>query len=398
MSLTVAIIGEMWEASFARATARSLAGWLPQDAEIVVPFELGRAVIDVCPRQPLVLPPAPPGFQSYKRVREQTLKQLGDDHQGVLLLFAGTSPANDQPIERLGSPFTFERVVEWVPPYGGGPLTVIHFERSHHSPPVNPEHNVTSTGSLDLWALDAGDNYFQALVKIADSSGPPLWPQYGCHQPVFAYNTNEFYEPSVDTHDDYFILGSGLLGLRMVIESQPRNGARVIVYDINPDQLLWTRFVLENAGDMPEFDRLIQVFGSKYPHVEIRSVLPHESQNAYRQQDWYRRNHKLISKIVSNLKWEFIQCDLLTNPLPVFNRLLPLRSLFFMYLDLFVVWHIDGETPWVENYAGMASSLENIVRERTGSYVTFLPGRHSASFQLQPTSPFVACGGDSSCT
>jgi hypothetical protein len=388
MNLVVAIVGERWEACFARRTARSLAAWLTESMEIVVPWEYERFMTDVCPRQPRVLDPAPTGFQSYQQVRERTLAQVGQ-HQGALLLFAGTVPATAWPVKSLGPAFKEDRVVEWISGPVVGSQTRLHFARAPHRPPVDPRHEITRVGKLDLWSVDTGEDYFQALMEMAPSKEPAIWPQYGCSRPVFVYNTNDFDERAVARHEDYFILGSGLLGLRMVAESQPRAGARVVVYDINPDQLLWIQFVLDHARDTIELDRLIEAFQAEYPAVLIRSVLRHERENAHSQQDWYRRRRLQIAELTAQLEWEFVACDLMTDPLPVLNRIRQFRSLFFMYLDLFVIWQTDHEPVWVERYPAMAESLERVVRERAQRLVSFLPRSDSESFQLQRGSPFA---------
>ena len=388
MNLVVAIIGERWEACFARRTAKSLITWLTEAADILVPWEYERFIGDICPQQHQVLAPAPPGFQSYRQVRERILTQIGR-HQSTLLLFAGTLPITDRPLESLGPAFKEDRVVEWIPGPVVGSQTLLRFSRARHCPPADPRHEVIRVGTLDLWNVDTGADYFQALIEMAISNEPAIWPQYGCNRPVFVYNTNDFHEPTIAAHEDYFILGSGLLGLRMVVESQPRAGARVVAYDINPDQLLWIQFVLRHAGDIPELDRLIESFQSAYPSVLVRSVLPHEQENAYSQREWYRRRHRRIAEVAAQLEWEFVTCDLLTNPLPILNRIRPFRSLFFMYLDLFVVWHTDHELAWVECHAALAASLESVVSERVQGHVSFLPGPNSKSFQLQRGSPFV---------
>src|SRR2546430_16422916 len=100
MSTTVAIVGEEWEAGFVRATARSLADWLPSDAEICVPSELERAVADFCPRALRIAAATRPGFQGFGEMRRRVLREAGCG-KGVLLLAAGALPLGERPLERL---------------------------------------------------------------------------------------------------------------------------------------------------------------------------------------------------------------------------------------------------------------------------------------------------------
>jgi hypothetical protein len=206
---------------------------------------------------------------------------------------------------------------------------------------------------------------------------------------VFTYNTNNFDEAPVEAHDDYVILASGLLGLRMIVDSKPSNGARIIVYDINSDQLRWLKFVLKVSGEISDFEKVIERFRSQSHSASVRSVLPHESTNASCQAEWYRKNHYRLAELVPQVEWEFVECDVWTAPSVLLNRLRPGRKLFFMYLDLFMVWHVNDDCPWVENYANIAASLEDSVKERARGPVTFLPGKRSSAFQIQLGSPFA---------
>ncbi len=388
MSLTVAIVGEEWEAGFARATARSFTRWLPADAEVCVAAELARTVADVCPRRLRISAATRPGFQEYAEVRRRVLRDA-DGGDGILLLAAGTLPIDDHPLERLGASWRQERVVEWHAPTEEAHPSVLRFQGPPHCPPNRPRHTVERVGALDVWNIDGGRSYFQALTELNGAGGPPVWSQYGARRPVFAYNTNGFSEPPIAAHDEYIILGSGLLGLRMIAESGPDTGARVLVYDINPDQLLWIRFLLEASGEVAELEEVVEEFQSRYPAVIVRPVLAHEAANAFRQAAWYRRNRRRLAEIRSMLSWEFLECDLWTDPATLLNRVLPVRRLFFMYLDLFVVWHIADESSWVEKHSEMAVSLEEAIRRRAKGFVSFLPGPHSEVFQLQPESPFA---------
>jgi hypothetical protein len=397
MNLTVAVIGETWEAAFVRATLRSLPEWLPQEAQVCVLSEFKHCLDDRFPRSVRFVDATKPGFQSYEDMRERVLAENGEG-KGVLLLAAGALPVGTKPLEYLGASQTRERVFEWHAPIENAATSVLCFQQPPHSPPARPRHTVKRAGALDLWTIDGECNYFQGLTHLQQGDAPPVWTQYGLHRPVFVYNTNEFDEPPIAVHDEYCILGSGLLGLRMVAESRPEPGARVVVYDINPDQLLWIKFVLEVCAEIAELDEVIEQFGAKHPSLTIRPVFAHEQDNASRQAEWYRQHRELLHQLRSKLHWEFVECDLWNEPTVLFNRMNRTGNLFFMYLDLFVVWHTDNGSPWVEDHIAAARSLEALIRARTRGQVTFLPGPDSTRFQLHPESPF-ALGKDSpSCT
>jgi hypothetical protein len=388
MGMKVAIIGEEWEARFARETANSFANWLPMDAEVCVPSEFERTIAGYGFRQLHVAMARRPGFQTYEDVRQRVLQE-GVKDGGLLLLAAGTLPASRQPIERLGASCGQQRGVEWFAPTEGGLTSVLHFQPPLHRPPARPHHGVEKVGALDVWTVDGGDNYFQALAGLEGSGNSPVWAQYGRHHPVFVYNTNDFDEPPPPAHEEYFILGSGLLGLRMITESRPAAQARVVVYDINPDQLLWIKFVLQVCGEAQDLAEVVDIFREMHGACQVRQVLAHEASNAARQAAWYRYNRLRLADIGAALEWEFLDCDLWNDPGQLLRRVRPGRSLFFMYLDLFVIWRVCGEVPWVENHMGVALSLEEAVRSRAQAPVTFLPGAQSVRFQLHPNSPFA---------
>ncbi|HEX6715456.1 MAG TPA: hypothetical protein VF088_00010 [Pyrinomonadaceae bacterium] len=395
MNLTVAVIGETWEAAFVRVTLRSLPEWLPQDAQVCVLSEFKHCLDDHFPRSVRFVDATKPGFQTYEAMRERVLRVTDE---GVLLLAAGALPVGTKPLEYLGASQTRERVFEWHALTENAAASVLHFQQPPHSPPAHPHHTVKRVGALDFWTIDGECNYFQGLTHLQQGDASPVWTQYGSHRPVFVYNTNEFNEPPIAAHDEYCILGSGLFGLRMVAESRPDRGARVVIYDINPDQLLWIKFVLEVCAEIAELEEVIEQFRAKHPSVTIRSVLAHERENASRQGDWYRQHSQQLHQLRSKLRWEFVECDLWNEPAVLLNRLNPTGSLFFMYLDLFVVWHTDNEPPWVEDHIGAARSLEGLIRARTRGTVTFLPGPDSTRFQLHPESPFAGGKDSPSCT
>jgi hypothetical protein len=398
MHFRVAIIGEEWEACFARVTARSLASWLPPGAEVFIPSELTSATGDLATHTTHVVVAAEPGFQGYAEIRERVLGCARDARRGLLLLAAGAVPYDEQPVVSLGSSYGEQRAFEWHAPTEQSGPTVLSFRRPLHEPPALPRHNAERIGALKLWKVEGARRYFQALDRVVHTEGSPIWTQYGSHRPIFVYNTNEFDEERIDSHDEYVILASGLLGLRLVLESEPASGARVIVYDINPDQLKWFRFLLETCGHERRFEELLQTFRAAHPDISLRAVEPHETANAARQAEWYAQHREQMADLIRRLEWEFVECDLWTNPAPLFNRLKASRKLFFMYLDLFMIWHVDESSPWVENHADIAKSLEEAVRQRSGDDVTFLPGPRSARFQLHPESPFAAGRRESLCT
>lgn len=380
---SIAIIGEAWEATFARETACSLSRWMPREAELVIPAEFVAAMKGIVNSSVHILQPEVSGFQSYANVRNRVCHAIPDK---ILMISAGVLPATDRPIECLGTAYCEPRIVEWIGSGFGN--TTLHFSPPVHSPLVQPKHRVRQIGTLNVWEVTGGDQYFQALMLLEESGAPPVWKNYGPGKPVFVYNTNDFDEPLISAHECYVVLASGLLGLRLVVESNPLPGAKVIVYDINPNQLAWTKHVLLHAGDINSLKELIKDFHAEHPGLEIRPLQPHEEANAQKQEDWYHRNHRGIASIARGLRWEFLECDLLAQPGPLLRKLNDQHSTCVMYLDLFVVWHIDGETPWVEHHVGMARSFEKLLVDRMGGHVSFVPGPDSKRFQVASASPF----------
>jgi hypothetical protein len=208
-----------------------------------------------------------------------------------------------------------------------------------------------------------------------------VWPAYGAGQPVFTRNTNDFDEAPVGPCDDYVILGSGLLGWRMVLDSDPRPGSRVLVYDINPDQLAWSRHVLAGAGTVPTLAELEGAFRAAHPDAAIRATLPHERANAEAQARWYAARRAALGELAGRVRVDHVLVDLLRTPSVLLDRLTPDRTVFFMYLDLFTVWQVADEPPWIVQLPGLARSLERAVRTRTAA-AAFLPGPRSSTLQL----------------
>ena len=385
MSYDIAIVGEAWEASFAAATARAMAAHLPAGARVIVPPAFADGVAAVLQR-PLTILPVSGGFLPYTLLREQLAPRRD---RGLLSIAAGAMPEGSLPVERLGRALHRPRVVEWMPAANDEGTTLLGFRPPPHRPPAEPRHERTRIGTMELWTVDAGDSYFQGLLSLGDESCPPLWPQYGKGKPIFAYNTNDFSEPPPQPHDDYFILGSGLLGLRLVAESEPPADARVIVYDINHNQLSWAQFLLEAAEDSPELEDVMRAFRQRFPDIAIRDVMPHERSNSLRQAAWYAANRNKLVTLRQRVDFSFVQCDLLTNPGTLLNRIRPGRRLFFMFLDLFVVWNVESDRARVEYHPGMAASLCDLVESSAGGSVRFLPARGVSGIQLSPESPFA---------
>ena len=392
MNIIVAVIGEKWESVFAQCSFESLKTWLTAGSDVILPQELKESIAgQIFPFSVHFFKRPSNGFQSFEEARQQIITEEYDGQRGLLILAAGTLSGQETPLPRLSRRFGEPRFVEWLPPKSAEDFpTEFNFHPPVHRPPVEPRHMVEPIGKLDFWTINSGNNYFQSLQKLSGVKSPPIWSQYGSKQPIFVYNTNEFDEElSVAAHDDYFILASGLLGLRMIVESRPSPAARCIVYDINPDQLKWIRFVLEKAGTIGDFESVIGEFSALTPSVSIRKPLPHELYNVRRQSEWYRKNHYQLAELASHLEWEFIECDLWTNPLVLLNKLRAFKRVFFMYLDLFMIWNVNDQKSWVENYAEIATSLEAVVLEQVGEEVTFLPGHRSKVFQMHPASPFA---------
>lgn len=385
MRYSVAIAGEAWESVFAAATGSTLAGWISPDVELWAPAEFSGALQGVRGAVHFV-PPSHPGFQSYSDVRERLLAVAGER---VLLLAAGVLPGKQQPIENLGSPLHQDRHVEWISTDSGP--TIIHFHQPPHRPPARPQHRATQEGALAFWEVDGGLSYYSGLLSLEHRRSAPVFRPYGRGVPLFAYNTNRFDEPGVGAHEQYVILASGLLGLRLVMESHPPQGARVIVYDINPDQIAWIQFLLDRAGMIADFEEVLHRFTAAHPSIAVRQVQPHEKHNAASQVEWYAQNHLRLSGIAQHLRWEFVVCDLLTEPLTLIEKLDPLRSTMLMYLDVFLIWNIETDSPWIEHHIGMARSLEALLRDTIFRPVSFVPGERSCRFQFCSESPFHRC-------
>lgn len=382
MRYSIAIAGEPWEAPFASATAASIARWAAPETAVWAPSEFADALRGTACGATFV-PPRDDGFQTYSAVRARVVDAA---NAPVLILAAGTTAARAVPVERLGARSCDERRLEWIAA-GDGP-TILHFHPPPHQPPAAPAHSVRREGLLDVWEVRGARSYYAGLLSLDVGTLPPVFSSYGQGRPLFVYNTNRFDEPAVPPHQQYVILGSGLLGLRLVLESDPPPGARVIVYDINSGQLAWIRFLLANAGAAAELEDVVRSFSAACPGVGVRPVEPHERENAAAQAAWYRRHHERLAVLSHQVQWDFVVCDLLTAPRSLLDRIDPAMSTMFMYLDLFLIWRIDAERPRVEHHVDLAESLEELVRGAIRGSVTFVPGAASCRFQLPPDSPF----------
>src|SRR5438876_1019307 len=82
--------------------------------------------------------------------------------------------------------------------------------------------------ALEVVRVDCGTGFFEGIAAMR-GYGPP-WQHYGPATPIFVLNTNVFEEPTPPAASDYVILGSGFLGLRLVVESRPPRGAKLVIY------------------------------------------------------------------------------------------------------------------------------------------------------------------------
>ncbi len=287
------------------------------------------------------------------------------------------------------------RQAHWQLPAGALPLpgpgkgAPIALSAPIHRPPEPRAHCVETRGKVDVWRLDTGESYFDALAALPRPfEEPPQWSQYGPMAAVFAVNTSPFLPVVAGRADRYVILGSGLIGLRAVAESDPCDGAEVIVYDINPRQLDWVRHVLDNVSSIDNLDDMIATFSSAHPGAWVRPIAPHEEANAALQRHWYARSRGRLSEISTRLTWRMVQVDIWSHPEPLFDLLSrPVGHTFFLYLDLFQVWDVAGATPWIADMPDLARSLERAVRTHAGGEVAFFPTDPEGQVVLNPDNP-----------
>lgn len=388
MNMSVGIIGESWESPFVEMTLKALGRWCPEEVTWIVPEEFGRAARPIVQNGRLKLvPPDCGGFQDYRKMIQRLQRHCPSG--GLLLVAAGSLPLGKFPRRGFGAAYTQDRVCWWLPGAAAGGESNPDFYPPPHRPPLDPNHSFRQVGALQVWTVGGGSHYFEGLAAVPGEARSSLWDLYGPGLPIFVYNTNRFPESLERSYDDYFILGSGLLGLSLVLESKPANGARVIVYDINADQIKWTQFLLENAGRFPFLEALISQFRAENPEIAIRETESHEIENVRRQQEWYCDHRHNLTRLATYLRVTYVVADLLSDPQPVIDLLDPDREVFFMYLDLFLVWHIRTDHKWVEHHHEMAMSLRRLLGSDRSKGIDFLPFDDSASFQIQNDSPFI---------
>lgn len=357
----VVVVGEQWEMPFVAATV-SDQGRRQPGTRFAVPPEFAQVRADVDLE---VLGDPPERFRSVEEISADVLEVL----------------------ERRGSR---DHVLVHAGVIGPGATPV-------HRPRAARNHQVRQHGQVRVWTADTSTHYFQALVGLERQEQPPVHPAYGPGAPIFVHNTNDFDELAPGPHDDYVILASGLLGLKMIAESNPAARARALVYDINPAQLAWSRHVLERAGEEPTLDGLVESFVRRHPGVEIRVSMAHESDNVERQRTWYAEHRSGLAQLSSRLHFDLLTADLLNRPHEVLSWLSPERSVFFMYLDLFVQWNPHHTPPWIVTHPELAQSLELEVASRSAA-ARFLPGPGSQVLQLRGSPLVEDSDGGSLCT
>lgn len=377
MSVTALLTGEAWESIPAAFSAHGLASLHPK-TRVLAPDYFGRHLAAVSGLD-IVTVPMGEGFRPLPQVMELLVDAVG--REPWWRLPAGALPSADNPPAADIAPALPGEI---PPPFA---LTL-----PWHEPPATRNHVMSSHGPLAVWTLDTGTGYFAGLATCRDAFCPPLtqWRQYGSNAAVFVFNTSPFESPLAAPMERYVILGSGFIGLRAVTDSSPHNGAEVVVYDINPGQLAWTRHVLAGAATHSDIGSLIESFRHLHPDQMIRQVLPHETANARAQADWYANARPNLAAVAERLVWRFEQVDLWANPRPLLQLLTPpVRHTFFLYLDLFQPWIIDGAIPWVADMPDLARGLEAVVRGAAGGEVTFWPPLGEKRVHIHPENPLL---------
>ncbi|WJS05546.1 hypothetical protein [Roseibium aggregatum] len=246
-------------------------------------------------------------------------------------------------------------------------------------------HRVHHVGKLKVVTVDADAGSYRAQWLRGSCQGK--WIDYGAGQPIFTYNTNNFDEASPSKCDTYVVVASGLLGLKMIIESSPDPDARIVIFDINQHQLDWSHFVIEHAGEERDFTALNAAFQAERPELSLRAVLPHERANAKMQNDWFANHHRSVAALRDNpITW--IRANLLHDPNPVLSQLPPEGQTFFMYLDIFLPWLHGEATPTVLDLRQLAAEFRAEVIDRTNSETQFLPREIAHEIQLPEHSPW----------
>ncbi len=359
MNRTFCIVGEAWERPFAWLTYFALRTKLTHDSLVLLPAHFSPAPMHDVASHNIAFVPCGMGFVDRETARAQLLLRAGGDNISPIEVRAGALPVNEH-LDQFSEPL--------------------------HRPPAHPVHHCEKHGRLSVYEVDTGVGYFSAIGRVENHG--PTWAQYGPAASVFAYNTSDFMEDPPPPCDTYVILGSGLLGLRLVIDSLPKSGARIIVYDINPKQLEWTRFALANAYRVADLETLIHEFVTSAPQVSVRSVHPHEQANANMQAEWFR-THRAAIVGLRNLRIDYVVADIMTAPETLLAAIPVGRRTFLMYLDLFTIWHVNDPRPWVASMTGLSKSFESYIRDHVKAEVHFTPSARSRRFQLHPDSPFL---------
>jgi hypothetical protein len=382
MIFVLGIVAEPWERAYAWATVDACLGLIPSCDRLLVPDFLAPLPDTIRTGVEVVPVACGHGFASADSVTDAIAAAAGVSP--LLLLSAGALPTEPGSVPDVIA--GVRPAFRWTGPPSQLPALVQEWSTPVHRPPAVPRHMHRRFGTLDVWRVDTGEHYFQAIDSL--SGLPPVFSQYGRAAPLFIYNTSDFSEPPPPPCDDYVILGSGLLGLRLVSESNPPPGARLLVYDINPGALIWTDFVLSNAHRLQTFPDLVDAFRVEHPDIAIREIAMHEHENAGEQECWYRDRRAAVAAL-SHLERVMVQVDVLTAPSALFRLLRSDCRTMVMYLDLFVPWNITGTSPWVCDAPDIARSFETAVRDIVRSPVHFVPSDRTQGFQISPQSPFL---------
>jgi hypothetical protein len=370
----VGVAAEGWERPFAWATVSALLKVVPSDCKILVPDIILPVPSDLLGSgDRITIVKCPSGFLARDQVRALLVGEAAD--RPLLAVDAGSRPGGNG----QDAVFTWSGVSEQTPPYAPS------FSRPIHQPPVRHTHGLRKAGRMDVWRVDTGTGYFKSIADVEGRGG--VWSQYGEDAPVFVYNTNRFHEMKSAPKDKYYILGSGLLGLRMVMESEPDDSAELVIYDINPKQISWVECVLEHAHENATLADLISSFKELHPEAKVRPVAPHEAENARLQDEWYANNRQGLARL-NMLRRTHLKVDLLTETSVLIDSLKGARSVSFLYLDLFVVWHHAGRDSWVEEYPDLAAAFRQLVRAECVQSAEFFPSEHE-QVQIATDSPYV---------
>lgn len=250
---------------------------------------------------------------------------------------------------------------------------------------ATPDHCVHHVGKLEVVTINACAGSYRA--QWLRDTGLGNWISYGSGQPIFTHNTNRFDEAPPPKNDTYVVVASGLLGLKMIVESRPDPQARIVIFDINQHQLDWSQYVIAHAAKESDFTSLNAAFQAEHPELPIRQVLAHERANAEAQNAWYAAHHSDIAALGDHpITWT--RANLLNDPAPLLSQLSPVGRTFLMYLDIFLPWlHREGP-PTVLDLHQLAAEFRAEVIDRTNSETNFLPRLVTHEIQLPDHSPW----------